>query len=332
MPDLVVTDLTVEYSSGGYVVRPLNERSVSAPDGQLVVLLGPSGCGKTTLLSCLAGLLTPTSGSIRLGEREVVGLSAKELGEYRRREVGVVFQAFNLLPSLSALGNVMVPMTLAGIGRRAARARAEELLERVGLADRMGHRPPAMSGGQQQRVAIARALVHDPPLVLADEPTAHLDYLQVEGVLRLLRELATPGRIVVVATHDDRVTNIADAVVDLAPTAAAADAAPHRRTLVAGEVLFHQGDPGDYVYVVESGAVEIYHELFGGGEEHIDVLGRGRYFGELALVLSLPRSASVRATEDAVVVGYGLHAFRQAYPALADPTRLRDTGSAAVEA
>jgi putative ABC transport system ATP-binding protein len=322
MPDLVVTDLTVEYSSGGYAVRPLNQRSVTATDGQLVVLLGPSGCGKTTLLSCLAGLLTPTSGSIHLGDQEVVGLAGKELADYRRRHVGVVFQAFNLLPSLTALGNVMVPMTLAGIRRRTARRRAEELLERVGLADRMHHRPAAMSGGQQQRVAIARALVHDPPLVLADEPTAHLDYVQVEGVLRLLRELAAPGRIVVVATHDDRVSNLADQVVDLAPAAAATDGAPSRHALARGGVLFRQGDPGDLVYVVESGAVEVFHELYGGGEEPIDVMGPGRYFGELAPVLRLPRSASARAAEESVVVGYSLHAFRQAYPAIAERAHL----------
>jgi putative ABC transport system ATP-binding protein len=330
MPGLAVTDLTVEYSSGGYVVRPLNQRSVTAADGQLVVLLGASGCGKTTLLSCLAGLLTPTSGSVRLGDREVVGLSAKDLADYRRRDVGVVFQAFNLLPSLTALGNVMVPMTLAGTGRRTARRRAEELLERVGLADRMHHRPQAMSGGQQQRVAIARALVHDPPLVLADEPTAHLDYVQVEGVLRLLRELAAPGRIVVVATHDDRVSNLADTVIDLAPAAALADAEPSRHTLAGGEVLFRQGDAGDLVYVVESGGVEVYHELFGGGEEPLDVLGPGRYFGELAPLLRLPRSASARAVGETVVVGYTLHSFRQAYPAIAERAHL-GTGSATVE-
>jgi putative ABC transport system ATP-binding protein len=311
MPDLVVTDLTVEYSSGGYAVKPLNRRSLTAADGQLVVLLGPSGCGKTSLLSCLAGLLTPTSGSIRLGGREVVGLQAREMAEHRRRQVGVVFQAFNLLPSLTALGNVMLPLTLAGAGRGAARRRAEELLVQVGLADRMHHRPPAMSGGQQQRVAIARALVHDPPLVLADEPTAHLDYVQVEGILRLLRELAGPGRIVIVATHDDRVSNLADTIVDLAPTAAPTGGEPERHLLAAGEVLFRQGDPGDLVYVVETGAVEVFHELYGGGEEHLAVLGPGKYFGELAPLLRLPRSASIRAVEDTVVVGMTLQAFRQ---------------------
>ncbi|HET6168499.1 MAG TPA: cyclic nucleotide-binding domain-containing protein, partial [Marmoricola sp.] len=157
------------------------------------------------------------------------------------------------------------------------------------------------------------------------------DYLQVEGVLRLLRELAAPGRIVVVATHDDRVSNLADTVVDLAPAAAREDARPSPHALAAGEVLFRQGDPGDLVYVVESGAVEVYHELFGGGEELIDVMGPGRYFGELAPLLRLPRSASVRAMEDSVVIGYSLHAFRQAYPGIAERAHLGPAGPAAAE-
>ncbi|HET7735076.1 MAG TPA: ATP-binding cassette domain-containing protein [Nocardioidaceae bacterium] len=319
MTDLVVNDLTVEYSSGGLMVRPLNKKSMTAEDGQLVVLLGPSGCGKTTLLSCLAGLLTPTRGSIRLGGREITRLQGQALTDYRRSQVGVVFQAFNLLPSLTAHGNVVAPMTLAGIGRGAASRRATELLEQVGLADRMDHRPGAMSGGQQQRVAIARALVHDPPLVLADEPTAHLDHVQVEGVLKLIRNLAQPGRIVVVATHDDRVTNLADQVIELVPSSEAGDREPETVTLAAGEVLFRQGDPGDLVYVIESGSVEIFQELFDGGEQHIDVLKEGRYFGELAPLLRLPRSASARAASDTVLTSYTLRRFRTAFPSTPSP-------------
>ena len=215
MSELEVRDLTVEFASDGYMVRPLDHLSFDADDGELVVVLGPSGCGKTTLLSCLAGLLTPTSGSISLAGEEVVGLTGQAVAQYRRHTVGVVFQAFNLLPSLSAKGNVMAPLRLAKTSRKQSAQHADELLELVGLADRAGHRPGQMSGGQQQRVAIARALVQDPPMIVADEPTAHLDYLQVEGVLRLLRELASPGRLVIVATHDDRITNIADRVIEL---------------------------------------------------------------------------------------------------------------------
>ena len=141
MSDLVVTDLTVEFDSGGYPIRPLNRLSISADDGELVVLLGPSGCGKTTLLSCLAGLLTPTEGTIRLGDTKPTGHGAKELAAYRRRHVGVVFQAFNLIPSLTALGNVVAPMTLAGVRRPEARRRADRAAHQGGA--RRADEPPA---------------------------------------------------------------------------------------------------------------------------------------------------------------------------------------------
>ena len=316
MRGLEVRDLTVEYNSGGYVVRPLDRLSLDASDGQLVVLLGPSGCGKTTLLSCLAGLLTPSSGSIRVGDVEVEKLRGGELASYRQQHVGVVFQAFNLIPSLSARENVVVPMTLAGIRRRSAVPRAVALLDQVGLGDRAQHRPGAMSGGQQQRVAIARALAHDPPLVLADEPTADLDHVQVEGVLQLIRRLASPGRTVVVATHDDRITNLADHVVNLAPSSGGEDREPEEVTLADGELLFRQGDRGELVYVVQSGSVRIYRELADGGEEELDLLRPGRYFGELAPLLLLPRSASARAVGETELIGYPLHHFRLLHPGL----------------
>ena len=234
MAELEVRDLTVEFASGGYMVRPLDKLSFDADDGELVVVLGPSGCGKTTLLSCLAGLLTPTSGSITFRGTDIASLAGPALGDHRRSTVGVVFQAFNLIPSLSARGNVMAPMRLARVARRDASARADELLAQVGLADRADHRPGQMSGGQQQRVAIARALVHEPPLVVADEPTAHLDHIQVEGVLTLVRGLATPGRLVLVSTHDDRLTHIADRVIELVPDFSGADREPEEMRLEAG--------------------------------------------------------------------------------------------------
>ena len=154
---------------------------------------------------------------IKFGDVDVTSLDARGLSKYRRETVGIVFQAFNLVPSLTALENVMVPLRAAGMSRAAARKRAEELLSRVGLQDRMTHRPGDLSGGQQQRVAVARAIALDPPLVLADEPTAHLDFIQVEEVLRLIRELASGDRMVVVATHDSRILPLADRVVELVP-------------------------------------------------------------------------------------------------------------------
>ena len=311
---LVVDDLTVEFETGGYVIKPLDGLSFTAEDGELVVLLGPSGCGKTTLLSCVAGLLTPTSGQIRLGDIVVNDLKGPAMSDYRRQTVGVVFQAFNLIPSLSARGNVVVPMRLGGVSRAKAKARADELLERVGLGERTHHRPAQLSGGQQQRVAIARALVHEPPLVVADEPTAHLDHIQVEGILRLLRDLASPGRIVVVSTHDDRVTQLADRVVEMAPHFSDADRQPEEVKLAAGEVLFRQGERGELIYHLETGLLEVYREL---ADDTTEVLARiepGNYVGELGPILNLPRSASVRALEVSVVTGYTVRAFRKDHP------------------
>jgi putative ABC transport system ATP-binding protein len=311
---LSVKNLTVEFNSGGYKIRPLNGFSCDSDDGQLVVLLGPSGCGKTTLLSCLAGLLKPTSGSISFRDEEVTGLRGHALAGYRRQTVGVIFQAFNLIPSLNARSNVTAPLRLAGVPRKEARERADKLLEHVGLGERAHHRPGQMSGGQQQRVAIARALVHDPPLILADEPTAHLDYLQVEGILRLLRDLAGPGRTVVVATHDERITQLADQVIELTPHRPAAQRESAEVTLEEGQFLFRQGDPSDVVYIVRSGKIEILRETGDGGEEHVTVIGPDGYFGELGPMLNLPRSASARALGPTVLTACSIQQFRTMRP------------------
>jgi putative ABC transport system ATP-binding protein len=245
----------------------------------------------------------------------VGALTGLRLGEYRRYTVGVVFQSFNLIRSLSARGNVMAPLRLAKVPRTTAIGRANELLEIVGLSERADHKPAEMSGGQQQRVAIARALAHDPPLVVADEPTAHLDYIQVEGVLRLLRQLSAPGRLVLVSTHDDRITNIADRVIELAPQFAVADRDPEEVTLGPAEILFRQGDRGDLVYVVEEGEIEIFQVRADGREEHLAVIGAGNYFGELGPMLNLPRSAWARARCPSRLTGYTVRAFRRQFPA-----------------
>jgi putative ABC transport system ATP-binding protein len=310
MTTLTVKDLTVEYLSGGYKVRPIQDLSFTAEAGQLVVLLGPSGCGKTTLLSCIAGLLTPTSGVIRVDDVDVLALRGASRSTYRRETVGVIFQAFNLIPSLSAQANVMVPLRLAAMGRAAAKRRATDLLDQVGLSDRGSHRPGQLSGGQQQRVAIARALAHDPPLVVADEPTAHLDSIQVEGVLRIIRDIAASGRLVIIATHDDRITNLADQVVELVKHRKDVDAEPRTLQVEAGKVIFRQGDASDLVFVVESGTVEIFRELADGTDEYVTDIPTGRYFGELGPLLDLPRSASARAKADVDLVGYPVKEFR----------------------
>jgi putative ABC transport system ATP-binding protein len=311
MGKLRIDDLVVEYSSGGYAVRPIDGLHLDVSSGSLALLLGPSGCGKTTLLSCLGGILRPTSGSITLDDVDVTKLDAHDLTMYRRRTVGIVFQAFNLLASLTALENVMVPMDAAGMKGREVRQRAEELLERVGLKDRMRHRPGDLSGGQQQRVAVARAIALDPPLILADEPTAHLDFIQVEEVLRLIRELASGERLVVVATHDTRMLPLADRVVELVPHVASTDGPPETVRLSAGALLFEQGSMGNLIYVVSEGELDIVRELADGGEELLRVATAGDYFGEIGTLFGLPRSGTVRARTDAVVIGYTGKAFRE---------------------
>jgi putative ABC transport system ATP-binding protein len=311
MGDLSIQDLVVEYSSGGYALRPINGLNLDVKAGSLVILLGPSGCGKTTLLSCLGGILRPKSGTIKFDGVDVTALDGRELAKYRRDTVGIVFQAFNLVPSLSALENVMVPLRAAGMSRAASRRRAEELLTRVNLADRLKHRPGDLSGGQQQRVAVARAIALEPPLILADEPTAHLDFIQVEEVLRLIRSLAEGERVVVVATHDSRILPMADLVVELAPALASTNRLPETIHLKSGEVVFEQCTMGDLIYVVSEGKFEIVHELADGGEELVKVVGPGDYFGEIGVLFHMPRSATVRACTDATVVGYTAQAFRE---------------------
>ena len=320
MSALSLRDVTIEYSSGGYVVRPINALDLDVADGELVLLLGASGCGKTTLLCALAALLTPARGSIRLDDTEVTELRGAALADYRGRRIGVVYQSFNLIPSLTALDNVAVASWNAGASGRAGRTRAREVLETLGLSDRLRHRPSDLSGGEQQRVAIARALCLDPQLLLADEPTAHLDELQVEGVLRLLRESARPGRMVIVATHDDRLLPLADRVVELTPRRHPVHTEPVRVALAAGSTLFAQGDAGDVAYVVEEGEIELVRERAGGGEELVQLVGPGRYFGELAPLFGLRRTATARAAVDSAVTSFTPHDLRSLMAAKATRT------------
>jgi putative ABC transport system ATP-binding protein len=303
--DLVVQDLTIEYKSGDYTLRPVDELSFRVPSGSLALLLGPSGCGKSTLLSCLAGILTPTSGMIAIGGEPVSGLSGRALTEYRRRTVGIVFQSFNLVPSLTAAENVMAPLRAAGVNRANATKRAAALLAEVSLTDRASHLPAQLSGGQQQRVAIARALAHEPPLVLADEPTAHHDYVQVESVLRLIRSLAQPGRSVIVATHDERMLPLADVVLEMLPKFVEGADKPEKLTLKPGEVVFEQGSLGGKIYVVEAGEIEIERD---GAVVYVNK--PGEHFGEMGPLFNLPRSATARAGgKGAKLTGYTLRQY-----------------------
>ncbi|MFJ6754174.1 MULTISPECIES: ABC transporter ATP-binding protein [unclassified Streptomyces] len=206
------------YGRGATTVHALRGIDLSLPRGSFTAVMGPSGSGKSTFLQCAAGLDLPTEGSVRLGGTEITGMNENELTELRRSRLGFVFQAFNLLPSLTVEQNVLLPMRLAG-GRSAhqGRARAADLLARVGLEGRGGRRPAELSGGQQQRVAIARALVTRPDVVFADEPTGALDTTTAAEVLGLLRDAVdSMGATVVMVTHDPAAAAHADQVLFLA--------------------------------------------------------------------------------------------------------------------
>ncbi|GIH45244.1 putative ABC transport system ATP-binding protein [Microbispora rosea] len=203
------------YGKGQGAVAALREVSVTIPGGSFTAVMGPSGSGKSTFLHCAAGLDTPSSGSVRLGGTELSGMDETRLTELRRQRIGFVFQAFNLVSSLTVLENITLPMRLAGA--RVDRAWLEEIVGRVGLAGRTGRRPAQLSGGQQQRVAIARALVTRPQVVFGDEPTGALDTMTARDVLRLLREVVDGlGQTVVMVTHDPVAASYADTVLFLA--------------------------------------------------------------------------------------------------------------------
>ncbi|WP_328949245.1 ABC transporter ATP-binding protein [Streptomyces sp. NBC_00184] len=202
------------YGRNTGAVTALDGVTLDVPRGTFTAVMGPSGSGKSTLLQCTAGLDRPTGGQVFLGDTELTGLSERKLTLLRRTRIGFVFQAFNLLPSLSAEQNVALPLRLAG--RRPKRAEVLDVLERVGLRDRAGHRPGELSGGQQQRVALARALVTRPDVLFGDEPTGALDSETGRQVLKLLRAMVDGGQTVIMVTHDPVAASFADRVLFLA--------------------------------------------------------------------------------------------------------------------
>lgn len=214
MPRLEVEHLTKRFGTGATEVMAVRDVSLSVAPGEVVLVMGPSGSGKTTLLLMLGGLLKPTEGPVRLDGLDITRLGERRLPAVRLRQVGFIFQDFNLLSALTVLENVAVVATLAGAGRGQARRRAESVLRELGLGERLGYLPEKLSGGEKQRVAIARALVNDPALVLADEPTANLDSKTGHEAVRLLQRIAREqGRSVVIVSHDERIRDVADRVL-----------------------------------------------------------------------------------------------------------------------
>ncbi len=208
--------LSKEFGDGAQRIRVLDAIDVAVVPGEMTLLVGPSGCGKTTLISIIAGLLDPTEGDVAIFGTFRSTLRRQSLINFRAKYIGFVFQQYNLLPALTAAENVAVPLLIARVPRRAAIERARAVLDSVGMTPRADALPSQLSGGQQQRVAIARALVHEPRLLVCDEPTAALDAHSGQTVMELLRRVAVqPDRAVIVVTHDSRVLNYGDRIVEM---------------------------------------------------------------------------------------------------------------------
>jgi putative ABC transport system ATP-binding protein len=215
MPVIEIADVWKTYTMGTQKVHALRGCSLEVEEGEYVAIMGPSGSGKSTLMNVIGCLDAPTQGTYRLAGRDVSKLSDDELAEVRNREIGFVFQTFNLLPRQDCVQNVELPLVYAGVSRKERKARAADALRSVGLGDRMDHKPNELSGGQRQRVAVARALVNRPAILLADEPTGNLDSTTSEEIMRLFERLYRAGNTIIVVTHEDDIAAHARRVVRL---------------------------------------------------------------------------------------------------------------------
>lgn len=210
-----ITNVTKHYRMGTTLVKALNGLSLDIYKNEYVALMGPSGSGKSTLMNILGCLDTPTSGTYWLNGQEVANMSDNELAEVRNKEIGFVFQTFNLLPRLTALGNVAIPLIYGGVAKKEREQRATNMLEAVGLGERNHHRPNELSGGQRQRVAIARALINRPSIILADEPTGNLDSKTSVEIMEMLNKIHRDGNTVIMVTHEEDMAQYAHRIIRL---------------------------------------------------------------------------------------------------------------------
>jgi len=316
--DLHQVEKTYQSAAGSFTA--LKAVDLQVDRGEFVAIIGKSGCGKSTLINMITGIDRPTSGAVLVGDTAVHRLSEGQLAQWRGRNLGVIFQFFQLLPTLTVIENVILPMDFCALYTpRERHARAMHLLAQVDMADQAHKLPSSISGGQQQRVAIARALANDPPILVADEPTGNLDSKTASAVFRLFEDLAQNGKTVVMVTHDidlaKRVTRaviVADGaiineyVAQALPTLsvdqlAAVTRQLEPRTYVPGESIIAHGDAADRFYIITSGQVEVLLHHPGGHATVVATLGAGQYFGEIGLLRGGPRIATVRATPDTAV-------------------------------
>jgi len=217
MPDTIIDikGLKREFTVGTEIVKALKGVDVSVMKNEYLAMMGPSGSGKSTLMNLLGCLDTPTAGAYNLNGTDVSSLKDDDLAEIRNKEIGFIFQTFNLLPRLTALENVSLPLVYAGYNSEDRKRKAKDVLEKVGLGDRLDHRPNQLSGGQRQRVAVARALVNDPSIILADEPTGNLDSKTSLDIMRLFEEIHEMGNTLIVVTHEEEVASHAHRILRL---------------------------------------------------------------------------------------------------------------------
>jgi putative ABC transport system ATP-binding protein len=337
---VAIRGLNHVYGTGELKKQVLFENELDLARGEIVIMTGPSGSGKTTLLTLIGALRTVQEGSIRILGRELWGLSSKQLEDVRR-DIGFIFQAHNLFGSLTAVQNVRMALELKHTDRAMMNRRAEEMLAAVGLGHRLTYKPGRLSGGQRQRVAIARALVHDPKIILADEPTAALDKQSGRDVVNLLRKHAKErGTTILIVTHDNRILDVADRIVNMVDGRIVSDVVISESTAIceflrrvplfsgllpntlteladkmsleefpAGETIIRQGEPGDKFYLIRRGEAEVLVRN-GSQDQPVATLDEGRFFGEQALLTGEPRNASVRAKTELELCTLGNEEFQ----------------------
>jgi ABC-type lipoprotein export system ATPase subunit len=315
-----LNDVTKVYEGAAGTFTALRSVDLRLDYGQFISVVGKSGSGKSTLLNMITGIDHPTAGEVVIGGQRIYDLSESQRAQWRGRNLGIVFQFFQLLPTLSLLENTMLPMDFCDVHPFAERPdRAMELLRMVGLEDQ-AHKPPgSVSSGQQQEAAIARALATDPSIILADEPTGNLDSRSAGVILDLFEQLADQGKTIIIVTHDPTITRRTDQTVILSDgeivDPAVARALPflsHPQMLAAtrraektiyppGTTILRQGDPVESFFMVAQGEVEIVLGDRGGGETRLARLGPGQFFGEIELTRGGDSLASVRAAPEAAV-------------------------------
>lgn len=341
-PAVMAGSLQHFYGQGELKKQVLHDNTLDIYPGEIIIMTGPSGSGKTTLLTLIGTLRRVQQGELSVLGRPLHKATNADLLNLRK-EIGFIFQAHNLFDSLSATQNVRMALELAEPkGTKAAHtARSKEMLEAVGLGHRTGHKPKQLSGGQKQRVAIARGLVHNPRLVLADEPTAALDEQSGRTVVELFRRMAKENQVtIIIVTHDNRILDVADRIVNLVDgrirsdvlvqeaaivsqmlvrcdifkhltPRSLAEMSDHLRaaTIPAGTNIIREGDPGDKFYLIRQGEVRVFR-----GEEgkEVAILKEGDFFGEMALLTGQPRNASVEAVTDSVLYELSQEQFRKA--------------------